>query len=168
MLVDCCLFCNQYNLCGMFYFQYLLLQSPEACLKDVDSFSNNSVGNGLSSGAIFFIVLIVLWCSYILVGAVANHFLRGATGWEMIPNYQFWKNVPNAFMVCIQFFLFKFFHLCKMMCFTKCDLFWFVCRMALNLLPMAVNHHRVMSRSNELTWYDVIFLLKIVVSFLSW
>ncbi|XP_034239270.1 uncharacterized protein LOC117644137 [Thrips palmi] len=78
--------------------KYLLLQSPEACLKDADAFSDNSASNGLSSGAIFFIVLIVLWCSYILVGAVANHFLRGATGWEMIPHYQFWKNVPTLFM----------------------------------------------------------------------
>lgn len=83
--------------------KYLLLQSPEACVKDVDYLSDSSESNGLSSGAIFFIVLIVLWCSYILLGAVANHFIRGATGWEMIPNYQFWKNIPTLFMDGVKF-----------------------------------------------------------------
>ncbi|XP_026272309.1 uncharacterized protein LOC113202341 isoform X1 [Frankliniella occidentalis] len=75
---------------------HLLLQSPEACFRPVEEYySTNVVREGISSGALFLIVVLVLWLAYMIVGAAANHFISGATGFEMIPNYEFWRSLPD-------------------------------------------------------------------------
>ncbi|KAK3916926.1 Cation-dependent mannose-6-phosphate receptor [Frankliniella fusca] len=83
---------------------HLLLQSPEACFKPVEGYySSNVVREGISSGALFLIIMIVLWLAYILIGSVANHLISGATGWEMIPHYEFWRNLPTMLMDGVKF-----------------------------------------------------------------
>lgn len=83
---------------------HFLLQSPAACLQSVDiDVRDSNVNEGMSSGAAFFIVLLVLVCLYFLIGAAANHFIRGASGWEMIPNYGFWKSLPNTLLDGIKY-----------------------------------------------------------------
>ena len=75
-----------------------LLASPEACLKPVDLLYNTA-----SSGSVFVIVLLVLFLAYFIVGMAANHFLQGASGWEMIPNYHFWRSICNGLMDGVRF-----------------------------------------------------------------
>ncbi|KAJ1528547.1 hypothetical protein ONE63_006953 [Megalurothrips usitatus] len=82
---------------------HFLVRSPEACLKSIDNMRSNVVSEGLSNGALFVLVLLILWCAYILVGAASKHFIMGATGWEMIPHYEFWKTVPASFVSGVKF-----------------------------------------------------------------
>ena len=38
-----------------------------------------------------------------LIGGIAYNKFSGATGVELIPNYEVWKNFPSDVMVCITF-----------------------------------------------------------------
>lgn len=61
------------------------LRSPHACL----------VPNpGLSAGSVLLILLFVAVMVYIIGGMLFLRFYRGASGVEMIPNYEFWKDFP--------------------------------------------------------------------------
>lgn len=61
------------------------LRSPHACL----------VPNpGLSAGSVLLILLFVAVMVYIIGGILFLRFYRGASGVEMIPNYEFWKDFP--------------------------------------------------------------------------
>lgn len=61
------------------------LRSPHACL----------VPNpGLSAGSVLLILFFVAVVVYIVGGILFLRFYRGASGVEMIPNYEFWKGFP--------------------------------------------------------------------------
>ncbi|XP_043273706.1 uncharacterized protein [Venturia canescens] len=66
----------------------LILSSQYACMI-------HGSHRGLSTGSILVILLLVFGSVYFCVGALALHFLRGAIGWEMIPNYDFWSKIPG-------------------------------------------------------------------------
>ncbi|XP_051163168.1 uncharacterized protein LOC127282743 isoform X2 [Leptopilina boulardi] len=66
----------------------LLLLSPHLCKHERE---------GLSAGSVFFILLLVFAGIYFIGGALALKFLRGATGWEMLPNHEFWCTLGRQF-----------------------------------------------------------------------
>lgn len=69
--------------------QYRLsLTSPHACLTSIQA-------KGLSTGSLLLIYLFVFSGIYFIGGAIALKLLRGATGWEMIPNHTFWRGLPS-------------------------------------------------------------------------
>ncbi|KAG5882995.1 hypothetical protein JTB14_033452 [Gonioctena quinquepunctata] len=64
-----------------------VVSSPEVCIK--------TDHHGLSGGSVFLIILIVVGAIYFVGGALILYFIRGARGQEMIPNVDFWKNLPG-------------------------------------------------------------------------
>ncbi|OAD52378.1 Cation-dependent mannose-6-phosphate receptor [Eufriesea mexicana] len=64
---------------------HLLLSSPYACKTFVQS-------KGLSISSTLLILFFVFTGLYFIGGAMILKCLRGATGWEMVPNHRFWKN----------------------------------------------------------------------------
>lgn len=77
------------------------LQSRWACpveiLNDTPStkVSASSSNGGLSTGSVLVIIFFLFATLYFVGGAVALKLLRGAEGREMIPNYDFWVDLPN-------------------------------------------------------------------------
>ncbi|XP_076756946.1 cation-dependent mannose-6-phosphate receptor [Xylocopa sonorina] len=67
---------------------HLLLISPYACVTFVQA-------NGLSTGSMLVIYFFVFTGIYFIGGAIALKLLRGATGWEMVPNHGFWIQLPS-------------------------------------------------------------------------
>ncbi|XP_034935754.1 uncharacterized protein [Chelonus insularis] len=49
---------------------------------------------GLSTGSVLVILFLVFSSLYFIGGAMALKFFRGAVGWELIPNYDFWSDLP--------------------------------------------------------------------------
>ncbi|KAG7212728.1 hypothetical protein KM043_012995 [Ampulex compressa] len=66
----------------------LILESPMAC----KSYPHTK---GLSTGSILVILCFVFSGIYFVGGALVLKFLRGATGWEMLPNHTFWCELPS-------------------------------------------------------------------------
>ncbi|XP_078703631.1 uncharacterized protein LOC144928819 [Branchiostoma floridae x Branchiostoma belcheri] len=56
---------------------------------------NPPPGPGLSAGAVVLIIAVSAFAGYFLVGAIFNKVIRGKQGSEVIPNVQFWKNLPD-------------------------------------------------------------------------
>lgn len=51
--------------------------------------------NGLSTGSTLVILLFVFSGIYFIGGAILLKLLRGATGWEVLPNHEFWCDLPS-------------------------------------------------------------------------
>ncbi|XP_035723186.1 uncharacterized protein LOC118442096 [Vespa mandarinia] len=49
----------------------------------------------ISMGSTLVILLFVFSGLYFIGGAIALKLLRGATGWEMLPNHEFWCDLPS-------------------------------------------------------------------------
>lgn len=69
---------------------HLVLSSLDACKVMMRA-------NGLSVGSMLLIYFSFAFGVYFIGGALILKFLRGATGWEMIPNHEFWRNLPSLF-----------------------------------------------------------------------
>uniref|UniRef100_A0A2M4AV13 Putative autophagy-related protein 27 n=2 Tax=Anopheles triannulatus TaxID=58253 RepID=A0A2M4AV13_9DIPT len=67
----------------------LILFSPWACPKTIEDFSKPS------TGTVLLIMLFVSMLAYFLVGVTVNAVYLGARGMEMIPNLDFWRNLPG-------------------------------------------------------------------------
>ncbi|KAL2711527.1 cation-dependent mannose-6-phosphate receptor [Vespula squamosa] len=52
-------------------------------------------GGTISMGSTLVILLFVFSGLYFVGGAIALKLLRGATGWEMLPNHEFWCDLPS-------------------------------------------------------------------------
>lgn len=63
------------------------LNSPHACLIEIDQ--------GLSTGSIFLLLLFFGFLFYFIIGGALLYFLRGASGLELIPNIDFWRELPG-------------------------------------------------------------------------
>ncbi len=61
------------------------------CCPGKCKYTNNS--NGISGGAVFVILLVVLLFVYLVGGVMFLKFSRGATGSDMIPNRLLWTNI---------------------------------------------------------------------------
>ncbi|XP_033222150.1 uncharacterized protein LOC117176167 [Belonocnema kinseyi] len=72
----------------------LLLYSPAVCKHRRE---------GISGGSVFFILLLVFLGVYFIGGALALKFLRGATGWEMLPNHKFWLALGTKIRIGFSF-----------------------------------------------------------------
>nr|CAI5836474.1 unnamed protein product [Callosobruchus analis] len=55
--------------------------------------------HGLSGGSIFLILLFVSLTIYLVGGGLVLYFIRGARGMEVIPNVEFWRNLPSLVKV---------------------------------------------------------------------
>lgn len=49
---------------------------------------------GLSIGTKLIIILFVFLTTYFVLGALLLRFVRGARGIEIIPNFEFWRDLP--------------------------------------------------------------------------
>lgn len=58
---------------------------------------------GISTGTTLLIIFFFFLAFYFVVGALLLRFLRGARGIEMIPNLEFWKDLP--YLVRVRFFV---------------------------------------------------------------
>lgn len=75
----------------IFLFQHLILTSSYAC--------KTMQIKSLSTGSILLIYFFILTGIYFIGGTIILKFLRGATGWEMVPNHEFWRNLPSLVKV---------------------------------------------------------------------
>uniref|UniRef100_A0A6B2EAK1 Putative mannose-6-phosphate receptor n=1 Tax=Phlebotomus kandelakii TaxID=1109342 RepID=A0A6B2EAK1_9DIPT len=73
------------------------LFSPLACPQKVHHH------HGLSTGSVLLIMLLVAFVTYLTIGIVVNFFLLGARGIEVIPNIQFWRNLPGLVIDGVKF-----------------------------------------------------------------
>lgn len=55
---------------------------------------------GLSTGSILLILFFTITGIYFIGGMITLRILRGATGWEMLPNHDFWSKLPLLVRVC--------------------------------------------------------------------
>lgn len=53
----------------------------------------------MSGIAAFFLILIIIAAAYFFGGMLVLRCIRGATGTEMIPNYDFWVSLPGRVKV---------------------------------------------------------------------
>ncbi|XP_038057286.1 uncharacterized protein LOC119728920 [Patiria miniata] len=67
---------------------HLNLRSNCAC-------KNGCLGGGLSPGSVLCIIFSVVVILYLVAGVLFLKFVRGAEGKELIPNYEFWKDLPH-------------------------------------------------------------------------
>ncbi|XP_069673275.1 uncharacterized protein [Periplaneta americana] len=65
----------------------------------------DSTTRGLSTGSVLVIIFITFTLLYFVCGAIALKLLRGAEGREMIPNYDFWVDLPNLVKDGVMFVL---------------------------------------------------------------
>lgn len=71
----------------------MTLYSPCACL-------NGCVippvpkERGLSTGSVLVIIFFISVCCYLIGGIIYQKIIRGATGFELIPNFEFWLEFP--------------------------------------------------------------------------
>ncbi|XP_022201467.2 uncharacterized protein LOC111058271 [Nilaparvata lugens] len=70
----------------------LLLTSVDACLKAGDTLVDE---DEMSTGSKLIIIFLVLFAAYFGGGVLALKYIRGAEGFEMIPNYEFWSDLPS-------------------------------------------------------------------------
>lgn len=49
---------------------------------------------GLSIGSVLVILFFTIAGIYFIGGIITLRILRGATGWEMLPNHDFWSKLP--------------------------------------------------------------------------
>ncbi|XP_032676519.1 cation-dependent mannose-6-phosphate receptor-like [Odontomachus brunneus] len=71
---------------GKYHFR---LVSPYGCRKEQD------YNRGLSTGSVLVILFFTFAGIYLVGGAIVLKTLRGATGWEMLPNHTFWCELPS-------------------------------------------------------------------------
>ncbi|KAK2581388.1 hypothetical protein KPH14_005072 [Odynerus spinipes] len=89
--VDCC---TKYNI------QYIPDTNQAAIykiqqLQALTVLKKQLLSNGLSTGSTLVILLFVFSGLYFIGGAILLKFLRGATGWEVLPNHKFWCDLPS-------------------------------------------------------------------------
>ncbi|XP_076300242.1 uncharacterized protein LOC143218726 [Lasioglossum baleicum] len=68
---------------------HLMLVSKFACKEQLRS------NHGLSTGSLLVIYFFIFTGTYFVGGAIALNLLRGARGWEMVPNHKFWRDLPS-------------------------------------------------------------------------
>lgn len=77
------------------------LYSPAACLAMLRPPPPEP--QGLGTGAVLSIIILVTLFSYCTLGIVYNHFVRGTRGAELIPNLDFWRGLPGLMMDGVRF-----------------------------------------------------------------
>lgn len=77
------------------------LYTPAACLSLLRP--PPPAAEGLGTGAVISIIILVTLFSYCTLGIVYNHFVRGTRGAELIPNLDFWRQLPSLVMDGIRF-----------------------------------------------------------------
>lgn len=79
----------------------LFLYSPASCLSLLHP--PPVPVEGLGAGAVISIIILVTLFSYCTLGIVYNHFVRGTRGAELIPNIDFWRQLPGLMMDGVRF-----------------------------------------------------------------
>jgi len=57
----------------------------------------------LAGGYVFLILLIVAAFLYLVLGSCINYYVYGLRGEEIIPNVEFWKNLPSNMQNCTMY-----------------------------------------------------------------
>lgn len=70
----------------------MILFSPHACPITETS--------GPSTGTVLLTIFFFVFLTYFVLGALLLRCLRGAHGLEMIPNLEFWRDLPFLVRVC--------------------------------------------------------------------
>jgi len=70
----------------------LAMNTPLACPVGASSSSSSS---GISGGAVFLIVLAIVFPLYIIIGCVYKSKNKGTTGIDSCPNVEFWRDLPG-------------------------------------------------------------------------
>lgn len=78
----------------------LYLYHPGACLTMMRPVPHV---DGLGTGAVLSIIILVTLFSYLTLGIVYNYFVQGTRGAEIIPNIEFWRQLPGLVMDGIRF-----------------------------------------------------------------
>ena len=109
---------------------------------------------GLSTGSLLVILFFVSVGVYFIGGIIVLKALRGATGWEMVPNHEFWCKLPSLVKVSDR-------DTSNKMIITVLDQKYYrsFCRMASSLLSIVVE--RTVTREYNtflLNWSDFIFI----------
>jgi hypothetical protein len=76
---------------GVLQAVWIEITSPAGCPTNVDL----TLVGGISPGSVLLIIFFVLLVAYLLIGTLYMRFARGAQGAEMIPNVEFWGNLPG-------------------------------------------------------------------------
>lgn len=70
--------------------------STAGCIRELEP---HHVPEGLGTGAIISIIILVTFFCYFVLGAGVNYFIMGARGAEICPHYEFWSNLPSLVRV---------------------------------------------------------------------
>jgi len=81
------------------------ITEPDVCVYQISVKSKNACptkkgsgggggDGGLSGGSVFLIILLCVVVLYLAVGSLVMWKVKGHSGVEVIPNYEFWKDVP--------------------------------------------------------------------------
>uniref|UniRef100_A0A2R5LIH7 Putative secreted protein n=1 Tax=Ornithodoros turicata TaxID=34597 RepID=A0A2R5LIH7_9ACAR len=86
-----------------------IVTNNQSCVRNITIEFSGACGTatqlqGLSAGSVLLILFFVLLLIYLVIGIVYNH-SHGARGWEMIPNYQFWTELPLLIVEGCVFFV---------------------------------------------------------------
>lgn len=55
---------------------------------------DDTIHGTLSAGSVLLIIVFSVLIIYFIGGIVIRKFIGGATGYEIIPNYDFWSDIP--------------------------------------------------------------------------
>ena len=67
----------------------LILFTKKACPIIIDDYSYPS------TGTVLIILFLMAVFTYFSIGITVNFFYLGARGWEVVPNVDFWKDLPS-------------------------------------------------------------------------
>jgi hypothetical protein len=82
------------------------LHSKAACPTESDPGSDGD--EGLSSGSVLVILVLTFGSLYLFGGMAILKFIRGASGVEIIPHYEFWSDLPFLVKASIEHIISSF------------------------------------------------------------
>lgn len=86
--------------------QELHFQTPSACFEPISN-TQLEAATSLSTGSAFLILFLIFILCYFCGGMIALRLFKGAEGREMIPNYDFWADLPYLVRVSMFSNLYK-------------------------------------------------------------
>lgn len=82
--------------CYNLYLQDFHLYSNHNCIKELVPHHHSE---GMGTGAVITVLILVIFFCYFTLGMVINAFFLGARGVEIIPNIDFWRDLPHLCLV---------------------------------------------------------------------
>lgn len=98
------------TLVGKLVASKVVTDPKDQCMKNMTVLFSGACGTkpstaaGLSGGSVILILFFVGVLLYLVGGVLLNH-SNGARGWEMLPHYQFWSELPSLIVEGCVFFV---------------------------------------------------------------